>query len=105
MRAEIESLSNIFMFFSRQQASADLSQPEPVSDPDEAALLRTLFRQILPILAANLTVTAIIVFLLRNHVDWQTLGLWSAAIAVATLGRFALHLQYQRTEPPDVFRD
>ncbi len=67
----------------------------------EAALVRTLYRQIMPILAGNLTVAVVLVAVLWDSVDRQALTYWASAIIAATLGRFAIYVQFQRARPPD----
>ena len=89
------------MKLSRQQSNSDVPPSDRDWDPVEAALLRMLFQQFLPILAGNLAVSSVVVGLLWIHVDTGTMGLWAAAVVVTTLGRFVLALQYGRAKPAD----
>ena len=73
-------MNGIFMKLSRQQSNGDVPPADRGWDPVEAALLRMLFQQFLPILAGNLAVTSVVVGLLWNHVDTRTIGLWAAAV-------------------------
>ena len=84
------------MNFSRQQANRDGLSPDRGTDPVEAALLRALYRQFVPIVAGNLAVGTVIVAMLWNDADPQKLSLWAAAIAITSLSRVVLYLQYRR---------
>jgi signal transduction histidine kinase len=89
------------MNFSWRLASGDPAPPDRGPDPVEAALLRALYRQFVPILAGNLAVAAVIVAILWNDADPVKLGIWAAAIAVTSLGRVVLYLQYRRAKWSD----
>ena len=85
----------------RQQSNSDVRPSDRSRNPVEAALLRMLFQQFLPILAGNLAVSSVVVGLLWNHVDMRTMGLWAGAVVVTTLGRLILARRYGRAKPAD----
>ena len=90
------------MNFSQRQANGDPVTPERGVDPVEAALLRVLYRQFLPIVAGNLAVATVIAAMLWNQADPLKLSLWAAAILVTSLARIVLYLQFRRATPTDV---